>query len=84
MNPDEIKLDFYENGYKNKVVHYKHGEVHLTDTPHVYGIKGEQMSGYEVFFWSDKKGKIDTSRALESAVIDGGPDDQEEIAEMTR
>ena len=76
-----IKLDFYPNGYNQRVAHFKKNGIHLTVAPHNVGPDGKQMLGWEVYFWGDNKGKIDTSHALESIVLDGGPDDLEEIAD---
>lgn len=77
----DIKLDFYENGRHKRIAHFFKEGVHMTVSPHSVGPQGEDASGWEVYFWGDKEGKLDTSNVLDSAVVDGGSDDQEEIAD---
>lgn len=56
------------------------GGIHLTVAPH--SIDSGETLGWEVFLWGDDDGKPDTSKALETMVLDGGPEDQEEIADV--
>ena len=76
-----IKLDYYPNGYNQKVAHFAKNGIHMTVAPHNTGSERKQISGWDVYFWGDKEGKMDTSHALNSISLDGNTDDLEEIAD---
>ena len=78
---DDLKFDIYDNAWGNKVIHFKNEGVHLTLTPHTYGMIDGGLSGIEIYLWPDKDGKPDTAKILNSITVDGTVEDMEEIAD---